>query len=378
MPIKSLALTPRKLKDYGLLENSGDTVTFKAGQLIFSENDPGCELFVILEGIVAITVKGREVDKLGMGEVFGEMTLVDDQPRSATATAITDCSLASLDRERFTSMVGNWPEFAVHVLSVTSSRMRIFMEEEIKLQRLEDELKIGRQMQLNLLPDRCPAIKGWDLAATYTPAREVGGDLYDFIFQEDASDQFQFVIADVTGKGVPAALYMASARTAFRAESQNNRSPGEILSRTNQLLFSDVKSPLFLSAIFAILNSKTGQVSFASGGHEPPFWYQYKSDTLVRVPGAGMLLGAFEGIVYEDQQIELEPGDFLVFFTDGVTEARDKFGAFYGEDSLGNVIDTFKGDSASALLQLILRDIASFVGDTPAADDLTLVVIRKT
>lgn len=154
--------------------------------------------------------------------------------------------------------------------------------------------------------------------------------------------------------------------------------PGEILARTNQLLFRDVKSPLFLSAIFAILDAETGRVSFANGGHEPPFWYQNKNDSLVRVPGAGMLLGAFEGITYKDQQIQMEPGDFLVFFTDGVTEARNKMGAFYGEDLLGNAIDSFKESSAFNLLHLILKDIASFVGDTPAADDLTLVVIRKT
>lgn len=374
----STALTPRKLRDYGLLEQSSDAVSFQAGQVIFSEGEPGCELFVILEGIVVITVQGREVNKLGLGEVFGEMTLVDDQPRSASAIALTECNLFPLDREQFTRMVGQWPELAVHVMSVTSTRLRKFMKEELKRQRLEEELKIGRQMQFNLLPEECPLIEGWDLAATYRPAREVGGDLYDFIFQDDASKQFQFVIADVTGKGVPAALFMASARTAFRAESQNGRAPGEILSRTNQLLFRDVKSPLFLSAFFAILDSETGWVSFANGGHEPPFWYQDKSDSLVRVPAAGMLLGAFEGIIYKDQQIEMDSGDFLVFFTDGVTEARNKVGAFYGEDLLGNVIDSFEGGSAFTLLQLILKDIGSFVGDTPAADDLTLVVIKRS
>jgi serine phosphatase RsbU (regulator of sigma subunit) len=376
-PVNPPALTPRKLKEYGLQDHDQDILTFQAGQMIFSEGEAGCELFIILEGIVVITIQGREVNKLGLGEVFGEMTLVDDEPRSASAKAVTDCSLAPLDRERFTSMVKQWPDFAIHIMSVTSSRLRRFMEEELKRQRLEEEMKIGRQMQINLLPDQCPTIEGWDLAATYRPAREVGGDLYDFIIQDDVAKQFQFVIADVTGKGVPAALFMASARTAFRAESQNGRTPGEILSRTNQLIFRDVKSPLFLSAFFAILDTQTGQVSFANGGHEPPFWYQHKSDTLVRVPGAGMLLGAFEGVRYEEQQIELEPGDFLVFFTDGVTEARNKLGEFYGEDLLGNVINSFEGGSAFTLLHLILRDIASFVGDTPAADDLTLVVIRK-
>lgn len=378
MPEKSTALTPRKLRDYGLLENNGDVASYEAGQVIFSEGETGCELFVILEGIVSITVQGREVNKLGLGELFGEMTLVDDQPRSASAKAITDCSLIPLDRERFTRMVGQWPELAVHVMSVTSTRLRTFMEEELKRQRLEEELKIGRQMQFNLLPEECPTIDGWDLAATYRPAREVGGDLYDFIIQDDGASQFHFVIADVTGKGVPAALFMASARTAFRAESQNSRSPGNILSRTNQLLFRDVKSPLFLSAFFAIFDTESGQVSFANGGHEPPFWYQYESDSLVRVPGAGMLLGAFEGIRYEDQQIELGSGDFLVFFTDGVTEARNKVGAFYGEEMLGNVIDSFVGGSAFNLLHLILQDIALFAGDTAAADDLTLIVIKKT
>ena len=264
--------------------------SFTAGQTIFKEGQPGDELFVVLEGMVSITVQEREVNQIEAGNIFGEMTLVDDRPRSATARAFTDCKLLPLDFNRFLEMVQRTPAIATDVMSVMSTRMRRYMKDELQRQRLQEELKIGRRIQLSLLPDSCPVIPGMELAATYRAARQVGGDLYDFILTPGEHDRLQFVIADVTGKGVPAALFMASARTAFRAESMTDSHPAEILARTNRLIFHDVQAPLFLSAFYIIVETDTGRMSFANGGHELPFWLRKQTGELETLSASGVLL----------------------------------------------------------------------------------------
>ncbi len=351
--------------------------SYTPGQTIFSEGEPGNELFVVLEGAISITVHGREVDRLDAGTIFGEMALVDDQPRSATAQAHTETILLPLDYKRFMDAVKRKPEFAVHVMSVMSTRMRRYMEEELRQQRMQEELKIGRRIQLSLLPDRCPNIPGMEFAATYQAARQVGGDLYDFILIPGEPNRLQFVIADVTGKGVPAALFMASARTAFRAESMSKNEPAEILARTNHLISLDIKTPLFLSAFYITIETDTGKMSFANGGHEFPYWLRKHKGDLESLSFPGVLLGAFDDMVFENHKIHLESGDYLVFFTDGVTEARNSEGGFYGNERLEQVINSQEWLNADALLAAIMESVRSYSGDTPPADDLTLVVMRR-
>ena len=366
------------LEQYSFADQAENAQSFSQGQTIFSEGEPGDKLYVVLEGTVSIAVQNREVDRLEAGSIFGEMTLVDDRSRSASAQAKTDCLLLPMDYPRFIKVVQRNPEFAVTVMSIMSDRMRKFMDEELKQQRLREELKIGRRIQHSLLPDACPDLQGWEFAAIYRSARQVGGDLYDFILVPGDDNHLNFVIADVTGKGVPAALFMASARTAFRAESMNSRQPATVLSNTNHLISLDIKSPLLLSAFYAILDSETGRVSFANGGHEPPYWLQNKKRQLQTLSAAGVLLGAFNGFRYEQEEIELLHGDCLVFFTDGVTEARDAQGNFYGEERLEETIRRNDWRNADKLLKAIVHDVDLFTGDTPPADDLTIVVIRRS
>ena len=365
------------LKKYGFSSQIDNARSFTPGQTIFQEGEPGDELFVVLEGTVSIIVQGREVDQIEAGDIFGEMTLVDDRPRSATTRALTDCKLLPLDFKRFMKIVQRTPEFAVHVMSVMSTRMRRYMEKELRQQQMQEELKIGRRIQLSLLPDSCPTIPGLEFAATYRAARQVGGDLYDFMLIPGEHDRLQFVIADVTGKGVPAALFMASARTAFRAESMSDRQPAEILARTNRLISLDIQTPLFLSAFYTIVETDTGRMSFANGGHELPYWLRKQKGKLETLSAAGVLLGAFDDIQFENKEIELESGDYLIFFTDGVTEARNSEGGFYGDERLEQVIKSRDWQSAGNLLEAIVENVNLFTGDTPPADDLTLVVMRR-
>lgn len=334
-------------------------------------------MYVLLEGDVHITLHDAEIDYLREGDIFGEMALVEEQPRSARATAATDCRLLRVDRRQFAEFVRVSPEFALNVMSIMSRRVRRFMDEEVKRQRLEEELRIGREIQLSLIPSQCPTLPGWEFAAAYEPAREVGGDFYDFIATPDDPDALQMVIADVTGKGVPAALFMASCRTTMRAEATRGNGPAETLRQANCVISLDTHFPLFITALCARLRARSGVLSFANGGHERPLWLRAASGHSESLLSHNPLLGFTEHADYQEHTVEIDAGDFLIFFTDGITEARNEHGDFYGDDRLRAVVEARDWRSADELLNAILDSVSDFSEGSPPSDDITLVVIRR-
>ncbi len=365
------------MRDYGFRQRKDDFKTYLAGQIIFEEGQNGDEMFIVVEGQVSITNQGRPISTVKTGSFFGEMALVDNSPRSGTAIALVDCQLLPIDQDYFLQLIQESPNFANDVMSVMSKRLRRLVDEEVKHQRLEEELKIGRQIQESLLPEACPSFPGWEIAAFYRAARHVGGDLYDFIVDPENPGQMHLVIADVTGKGVPAALYMASYRTIFRAVALEGHGPAETLRRANRLITLDSRPPLFLTAFMATLDSQSSRLIFANGGHEKPLWYHHDSGEVEPLISQGMILGAFDEIPVEEKQISVGPGDYLIFFTDGVTEARDARGDFFDEEGLLAALTSRRWRDADHLLQTIVNAVDDFAGQTPAADDLTLVIVKR-
>lgn len=250
-------------------------------------------------------------------------------------------------------------------------------EEEIKRQRLEEELAIGHQIQLSLLPKRFPDIPGWEIAAVYRSARQVGGDLYDIFVTPDEPYRLRMVIADVTGKGVPAALFMASSRTVIRAESSNGQGPAATLRRANRFITRDIHSRLFLSAFYATLDTRDGSLVYANAGHDWPLLLHADSGDVEQLKASGFVLGAFPDINLEEGRIGVNPGDKLVFYTDGITEARNSEDHLFGEERLSELMAKNAGSSAQQLLDLIVESVEQFIGDTPRSDDLTLFVVGR-
>ena len=351
--------------------------TFPAGKVIFDAGQKGSEMFLILEGAILIALEAAELDHLGPGDIFGEMALVENRTRSATAIAVETSKLLCLGRAQFAELVRESPDFALHVMSVMSARIRRFIGEEVRRQRLEEELRIGREIQLSLIPDACPGLRGWDFAAAYQAARQVGGDFYDFVFTPQNAEEMQLVIADVTGKGVPAALFMASCRTTIRAESIRGNGPAGTLTCANRVIALDTHYPLFITVFCARLSSNSGSLSFANGGHERPLWLRAQTGLAAPLVSHNPLLGFTADIEYEEHTIELAAGDFLICFTDGVTEARNAQGEFYGDERLQKLVESENWHSAEQLLQGILDSVAAFSGAGELADDLTVVVARR-
>lgn len=347
------------------------------GDVIIREGEPGDRMFVLLEGEVEITIRSVRVDYLLPGMILGEMAMIDDRPRSATATAMTVCCLAPLNPTQFRELISESPEFAVRVMSIMSARTRRLLEDEVKRQRMEEELAIGQRIQLSLLPQSCPLVPGYELAAQYRAAREVGGDLYDFIFPPNAPSRFHIVIGDVTGKGVPAALYMALSRTLFHTHALDDCDPAEALLRVNQFIREDQSSPLFLSAFYAVLDIDTGCLTYANAGHNLPLWIHAATGEVTELAARGIVLGAFSGYIPQESVCFLQPGDSVVFYTDGITEARNASGEFFDDDGLLAVVRSHGRRSADELLQAIVQAVETFSDDAPQADDFTVVVLRR-
>lgn len=356
--------------------NQADAVSFAAGAQIFAAGDLGTAMYFILSGEVRITVDGRELDYLQPGQVFGEMALADNLVRSATATAVAASKLVPIHKQQFADLTQQLPTFATEVMSIMSVRLRRYMDDEVNRLRLEEELAIGQKIQLSLLPESCPTIPGWHFAASYQAARQVGGDFYDFIADPHNPDLLHLVIADVTGKGVPAAMFMAVCRTIIRTEAQNGRSPADVLLRTNQQLNHEKRSLPFLTAFLGTLDLKTGQLTYALGGHDRPFWVQSRSGDVPQLAGRSMLLGAFPTIHLDEQQITLALGDSLVLYTDGVTEAR-RDDELFDEERLAAVLAQHATASASEMATAVLQAVNQFTGSQPQADDLTLLIVQR-
>ncbi|MBP7999783.1 MAG: SpoIIE family protein phosphatase [Chloroflexi bacterium] len=362
---------------FGFFRHEKDYLTYHAGDIIFAEGDVGEYMYVVIEGIVNVTLEGHAINFLQPGNLFGEMALMDNRPRSATATAFTDCRLLPLNQHRFTSLIQQEPEFALQVLTIMAERLRRFMDEEVKRQRLEQELRIGRQIQRSLLPRRVPERTGWEFAALYQSAWQIGGDLYDFIHVPDNPDILHLAIADVTGKGIPAALFMAFSRTILRTESRTNSSPAAVLRHANQAIVQDMESRLFLSAFFATLDTHQGRLRYANAGHDWPLWFRATTGQVEPLNVSGLLLGVLPDVTPPEAEIELAGGDVLVLYTDGLTEARDKCGEMFGEERLAAAIKAMAHCSAQEIVNRIAAAVALITGDTPQSDDLTMMVIKR-
>ncbi len=365
------------LHGFGLFNDAAGRETYAAGEVVFHAGDYADRMYVVVEGELLVTLHGNEIDRLTAGELFGEMGMVENRPRTGTVTALTGCTLIPIDRLRFAALVRQHPGFATRVMTIMSARLRRRTEGEVLRRALQRELAIGRKMQLLLLPQSTPQISGWQFATHYESAWQVGGDFYDFIKIEDDPQKLCLVIADVTGKGVPAALYMAVARTLIRAETEKGHSAAYVLQRVNELILSDNRSPLFLSALYAILDVDSGVLRYASAGHNPPFCLRRASGDVEELPVHGYLLGAFRDVSFSEEETLLAVGDALVLYTDGVNEARDAEGRFFGEERLKAAVAAAGDCSAEEIVQAIVSAVDKFTASVAQADDLTILVAKR-
>ena len=241
-------------------------------------------------------------------------------------------------------------------------------------ERISAELNVAREIQASMLPQVFPAVNDFEIYASMLPAKEVGGDFYDFFQLDD--DHLCVVIADVSGKGVPAALFMAIAKALIKQNVLSGKSPAEVFTITNEQLCEGNGGNLFVTAWMGLLDLRTGLLTYVNAGHNPPLLKPADGDFYYLKPLPGLVLAGMEGIVYRQSEILLGVGDVLYLYTDGVTEATDAHNQLYGDDRLLSVINQGPVAVMEAFLGRIQNDIDAFVQDAPQADDITMLTLK--
>jgi serine phosphatase RsbU (regulator of sigma subunit) len=250
-------------------------------------------------------------------------------------------------------------------------------EHVIALREQQRELEIAKNIQLSLLPKRIPDIPGVALAGICVPAKDVGGDYYDFLHHGDGS--LDLLIADVSGHNVGAALIMAETRTFIQSRSEHLGTPANILKALNQFFYDDLtQAELFVTMFYLQFQPETHRAMFASAGHSPPLLWKGADKSLERLDVEGLIIGVYKEFPYEQAEISLEPGDCLLLYTDGVIEAENAEGEFFGEDRLGQLLLTSNELSPQDLIDHIFDQVRLFTGQHSFLDDVSLVVMKMS
>jgi sigma-B regulation protein RsbU (phosphoserine phosphatase) len=252
-------------------------------------------------------------------------------------------------------------------------------KEHSQLESLKGDLAIASEIQQAILPRVFPPFPEiadkLDIAASMTPAKDVGGDFYDLFRIDD--ERIGFVIADVSGKGIPAAIFMAVSRTLIRATGVRGGSPAECIAYSNKLLAAESVDCMFVTVFYGIININTGEINYCNAGHNPP--YVLKHDGKVEpLPTMGdCMVGAIDGLPYHEATLQLEKGDALVMYTDGVTEAMNIDYQQFGEERLEETLEDVAMHNCQEMVDAIKSDVAAFAGEAEQSDDITVLTLKR-
>lgn len=341
---------------------------------------PEDELFAELK---TLTLELAMIGAAGFALLFLVIVFISGRitrPISALADKTTEIAKGNLDVD----LPARISSDEIGDLTASFENMRIALKEYIVdlkettaiKERIESELKIAHTIQMSFLPKRFPPFpekQEFDLYATLIPAKEVGGDLYDFFLLDDR--HLFFSIGDVSGKGVPAALFMAVTKTLMKGIASENIIPSDILVRTNQELCVENDTMMFCTVFCGILNFATGELAYANAGHNPPLIISKdrKPEWLAAAPQ--VMLGVLEDAGYKTQLATLKPGSSLILYTDGVTEAMDHQENLYSNDRLIRTLEMECGDSAREIVENIIQSVREFVGPVAQSDDITVLAL---
>jgi serine phosphatase RsbU (regulator of sigma subunit) len=299
-------------------------------------------------------------------ESIGTLVIDSRRPRRFTETEV-----------RLLRLMANQAAIAIE-----NARLQL---EEIQRQRMEEELDVARKIQLSMLPAETPQIPGWQFATYFEAARQVGGDFYDFFQLPGEAGRWGVVMADVSDKGVPAALYMALSRTTIRNIALRGRNPAEVLSFANRFLQEDSRADMLLTAFYGELDTLDGRLTYANAGHNPPLWWHFSDSGAAEFAGVSTrcpLLGVFLELEVPIETIVLAPGDVLVMYTDGITEAindnYEEFGLERLESLVGHTLRAEPASTAGQLRDAIRKAVEAFVGNMIQYDDMTLLIVKRT
>jgi steroid delta-isomerase-like uncharacterized protein len=324
-----------------------------------------------------VTVRGFTVYRIAAGKVVENWT------------SIIDLSTTE-EEQRWLTEGGGWPsrsgdipaterdtsQIPIWDILTRNLTWRFRVAEAQERERIEQELQVSRRIQQASLPKEVPTLEGWEITPYYQPAREVGGDFYDLFELEDG--WVGVVVGDATGKGVPAALVESATSSMLRAVAQalGSSSPGEVLARVNETLLARIPPNMFVTCFYAILDAKSGSLTYANAGHDLPYLRRRNGD-VEELRARGMPLGLMSGMGYEEKEIVLDAGEAALFYSDGLVEAHDPKGEMFGFPRLRALVA--EHGKERSLGEFLLEKLYSFTGEGwEQEDDITLLMLRSS
>jgi sigma-B regulation protein RsbU (phosphoserine phosphatase) len=365
-----------------------EVLVMQPGALLLSPGEANDNVFLLLSGQLGAFLDGNLTGQPAVsilpGETVGEMSAIDGQPVSAFVLALTETRVLRLPQEVFFQRLNAIPGIARNLLSVLSGRMRRSNEAVLESQRrrmeleyLQQELDIARKLQASMLPLQRPMFPGREdieIAALMEPASAVGGDLFDAFFIDDR--RLFFCIGDVSGHGIPAALFMARVVGLLRITAMGTREPDSLLQQINDQLCTGNDTNMFVTLLCGCLNVDTGRLTYSNGGHCAPVLVRDGQASLLPLP-KGALVGVIPGSRYVAREITLNEGDTLVCVTDGATEAESAGGEEFGPDRLLEVATAYSARPLNELIDGVRRRVAEFSDNQLMTDDCTLLAVRR-
>jgi sigma-B regulation protein RsbU (phosphoserine phosphatase) len=362
-------------------------VRLQPGECLLSPGQETRELYFLLSGSLRVNLDSRDSPHaipVAAGEIVGEMSIIEQRPASAWVVAQEPCCLLAMPERLFWDDLVTVPEANRRLMQLLIARVRgtdLLLQQEferkVRYEILQRELASAGKIQANLLPSARPlfASPAVDAHASIRPAREVGGDFYDAVALDE--HRLCVVVGDVSGKGMPAALFMVRAVTLLRAALLGRGDPAAILPGLNRQLCDANDEFMFVTLAVAILDTSDGRLTYLNAGHNPPVLATGGLGFAYWTPPKGALLGVAPGASFEVRQAVLSPGDTLLLYTDGVTEAENGALGLYGNERLTQTLSSgFPHASAEAVVAAVEASVTAFAGGAPQSDDITLLALR--
>ncbi|MBX7253499.1 MAG: SpoIIE family protein phosphatase [Candidatus Promineofilum sp.] len=383
--------------------------TYPADTILTHQGQTEHTFYVIEDGRVVVLRRMEDggeqtLNTLGPRQSFGEMALLDDNPRLATIRTLSETRVLEITADSFRELLRHDPDLAVHITRRILANLRtldqmairdlraknvLLREAYLELQaaqaelvekeRLERELELAAEMQRSLLPAVLPRYDDYRFAAYLAPARHVGGDLFGV--QPLDEEHVALLIADVADKGMYAALLMAVTRTLFMQEAQRSRSPAEVALAVHRGLLTVGMAEdsqgidAFVTAFYGVLHRPTGRLTYVRAAQDYPLLFRPGREP-VSLPGNGRFLGMIADLSLEEQVVTLRPGDFLLLYSDGVTDAQNVAGESYGLTRLKRVLQSAEGPGAARCLEQLAADVNAWRGEAAAFDDVTMLLVE--
>ena len=387
------------------LASSLTIIDVPAGTVLIHEGEVGNSFYIVKEGQVEAvkdlgTKNEKILNRMGPGDYLGEMSLLShDGLRNASIRAVTLAHLWKMTQADFNDLLKQEPVSGYELLKDLSQRLdstqkliikdlkdknqqlmlayeelKAAQEQIIEKEKLERELQLAHDIQMSILPAELPELLGFDFGANIQPARQVGGDLYDFIPLDE--DRIGILIGDVTDKGVPAAIFMAQAQAFLRAEARKHDSPNDVLEAVNRLLMEKNVQRLFVTVIYGVLDRKTSIYTYARAGHELPVLCSSEGEAKFMPFSSGQPLGILDYPLLDSNSITIPPGGAVLLYTDGMTDERNAQEIPFGDERLLDAASNIGAFSAQELCDQLLQTVMEFGGDEPQVDDLTLAMVK--